>query len=522
MGGVSISTDLRGFFDNKTQEMEGLPRMRTGFAVNYGFMEIMEGGITVYSGDPGFKLASGQVRVQLVEESNSLPAMALGFMDITGARHPVEYSGYPITLSAYSSYAENKSIYFVARKGVANFGKVYLGIGGGRFKGHGPENSKLHGAFGGGELRLLGPVALMGEVDGRNVNAGGGMALGSLRPGHGLDISVNASVWVLYLQNIRKASQDIGLRPAVSGKLDFGMVLPAIRWGDKAKLADGSGGKEAPKVQPIILRPRSIEFANPVSDWKISLINPRGEVIRTFSGVGLPPKVFEWDGVTDRGDIVGPKANIRMEMTVKDIKGVEKMDVVPVKMEKAVASAKAKPVQTEYGKVVSGIIDWKLEQVLVLKALAGKTGPDGNPTMYQVRANELLAYQARKAGKPAEVRQYALRAAELARRGGLATWYKNPEANNLWNLAGSLMGDYRLWPMLYEANMESMGNPREMVPAGRVIRVPKEVLEEDYARSIHIFLETKPPESFTPSPQNVPELEGGSDTETEIDLEPEK
>lgn len=518
IGGISIATDLRGFFNYKTRETEGLPKMRTGFVLNCGIFEALEGGITLYSGDPKFHLASGQVRLLLFEEGNRMPAMAAGFMDITGARHPVEYSGYPITLSAYSNFAENKSLYFVMRKGVSTFGKAYLGIGGGRFKGHGPENSKLRGLFGGGELNLIGPVAIMGEVDGRNVNAGAGMALGMLRPGHGLDISVNASLWALYLQNMRKASADMGLSPAYSAKLDFGMTLPVIRWGQKAtQVITGQTVQEAPKAEAILLKPRTIDFSKPVADWKINLVNPRGQVVRSFSGVGVMPKTIEWDGLDDRGGVVSPKAKIRMEYTVKDIDGNEKMDVVPVRMEKASTKAKPQAKKSEYGQAISLLMDKSPEAAARLKALASKPGPDGRISMYQLRATELLGYEARKAGRSAEARQYALKAGEMSRLGGLATSYKNPQKDNLWNLAGTVMGDYRLWPVLYEANMDKLANPRGMVPAGMVLRVPKEVLEEDFARCVHLFQDTPPPEDFTPSramgQENEYETEGDAELE---------
>ena len=503
-GGMSVSADLRGFVDYKSRSTAGLPKMRTGFAVNYGLMDNMEAGITLYSGDSGFKLASGQFRIKIFDESDFIPAISAGFMDITGARHPVEYSGYPITLSSYSRYAENKSMYLVAKRSVWFLGNVYAGIGGGRFRGYGPINKKLHGAFGGGEINLPGPFSLLGEMDGRNANAGLGMSLGQLRAGKGLDVQVNASIWGLYLQNLRKVSKDIGLSPAYSAKLDFTMILPSIDWNSPARKA-GASGVGSQKVQVVELRPRLIAFSNPIADWQINLTTPKGEIIRSFHGVGLPPKVFEWDGLDDSGYSVGSRAKIQMELTVRDVTGIEKMDVVPVKATRTADSRAVKPVRSEYGEVISAMMDWNKNVTTQLGIIAGKTDANGRISMYQVRANELLAYLARKAGKPAEALQYSRKAAELARLGVLSTKYTCTARTNVWSLAGELLGDYRLWSLIYEANMDTMKSPRELIPAGRVLRIPSDVLEEDLERCITMFQNVPPPEDFDPTRKNESE-----------------
>ena len=145
VGGFSISTEMRGFMDYQAKSTAGLPKMRTGFTAGYGFLDFLEAGITVYAGDAKFHLASGQIRGRLIKEGNIIPAISIGCLDITGAKHPVEYSGFPVTVSEYNRASENNSYYLVARKGVRYSGIFTPGWGREYSRGTGPRTASFTG-----------------------------------------------------------------------------------------------------------------------------------------------------------------------------------------------------------------------------------------------------------------------------------------------------------------------------------------------------------------------------------------
>ena len=246
---LSFNARGRAFFDMPEGTNDPFflgPDWTWNVGLGWGF----EIGLATSSDDRQGSYAAGQVKWRVVKGGDFVPGIAVGMMDITGNSHPITYSTFPVTGSPYYSHDENYSLFSVLSydwnfEGVEL--KPCLGIGSGRFQGQGPTNEKLHGAFGGGEMKFMDLIWTAGEFDGRNANAGAGV---TFLVEEGLkQILVNAGLWGMYLQNLRPASQDIGLRPALGVRIELAFV-PGPR-----KAAGDSVNKKEKK--PRIRRVRS-------------------------------------------------------------------------------------------------------------------------------------------------------------------------------------------------------------------------------------------------------------------------
>ena len=487
-GGLSLLGGERAFFNYKN-DAGGLSRSDAMVSGGIGVLGFAQIGFSLNTFIPVKQSGSADVRVRLLKEGTLLPAVAVGCMDITGNKHRIEQDEMPVTGSDYRSHPENNSFYVVMRKGLLGLVRVYAGIGTGRFVGRGPTNEKLHGAFGGGELELPGPFVGLAEIDGRNANAGLGASFAAYKAGDGTTLDLNASVWCLYLQNLRSSSLDVGLRPALKGRLELVLGLPV---GEKP-------GKDLAGAEQVEIRPRVIEFSRPVRDWTIEVRNPEGRLVRTISGAGLPPKELVWDGLDDRGAVVPAGKTARLSLKVRDIDGKELSAVVPsTPPPPPFVSSAEKSARSRYR---TALAELEAGQTLAgeghLREVAGAKIPGGKTVLVQVRACEVLALRERQRGNPGASRLWSQKADALAEGGKFGNNYRTRKGENLWNLSGNYLGDYRLGSLIYEANLERLKSPGN-IPAGIVLRMPKDVLEEDYPRAITIFLEASPPQGFSP------------------------
>ena len=188
-----------------------------------GVLEMAEIGIGVISRDKSAQFAVGQVRLNLMKESDNWPAIGAGVLDMTSEKHPGGDDIMPATNSdEYITKNKNFSIYGVLAKGLWNWGRVYLGFGNGRFVSEAGASEDLKGLLGGGEL-YLGPVRAMAECDGRYLNAGLGVNFTGGNVGKSVAL-IDLIVAGRYLQNARSSSQDLDLRPALVGMLSVGLV----------------------------------------------------------------------------------------------------------------------------------------------------------------------------------------------------------------------------------------------------------------------------------------------------------
>jgi len=488
-GSFKLAGGGKTFTEYPGRTPRGLARMGCVWTAEIGLFGFAEFGASMNNAVPGVGSAAGRFRVRLLRECDYIPGLAVGGIDITGNEHPVEYTGYPVGSEAYFDHPENNSFYAVLRKGIATFGRAYAGIGTGRFLGRGPNNKKLSGAFGGGELFLTGTYRLLAELDGRNGNAGVGAAWREINIPGGMKLRLTAAIWGLYLQNLRNKSNDLGLRPGITGNIGIEVGVP---------ISPTSGAISTSKPAPVELRPREIKFGAPVSEWRIEISGPSGTVVRTIAGVGLPPKALKWDGLDDRGAIVPNQETVKIRLVAKEASGKEMAAPLAAGGHASVLTMREATMRRDYQRAMTVMESGSTEEAgKVLERLVGRPTADGKPSLAQVRACELLAVIARNAGKEGTARAYAAQAAARARQAGLATYYKTERGDNLWNLAGSLLGDYRLWTLIYEANLEVLRDARN-VPAGITLRIPSDLLDEDYARAIKKYIDTPFPYGFKP------------------------
>ncbi len=60
--------------------------------------------------------------------------------------------------------------------------------------------------------------------------------------------------------------------------------------------------------------------ADTVDNWKLDILDSNGKVVKTFSGLGLPPKSIEWDGIGDDKSKAKPNSTYKanLEVALKD------------------------------------------------------------------------------------------------------------------------------------------------------------------------------------------------------------
>lgn len=60
-----------------------------------------------------------------------------------------------------------------------------------------------------------------------------------------------------------------------------------------------------------------------LTEWDVEILDPDGEVFKTFSGSGAPPRRIRWDGISDEGELVETARQYPLSVTVRDDAGHE-------------------------------------------------------------------------------------------------------------------------------------------------------------------------------------------------------
>jgi len=71
----------------------------------------------------------------------------------------------------------------------------------------------------------------------------------------------------------------------------------------------------------VALAPKQIEAKNPNGEWKIEITDRYNRVVRTFTGVGVPPKTLDWDGLDERGRPVDDVSRARIGIKMRNAEG---------------------------------------------------------------------------------------------------------------------------------------------------------------------------------------------------------
>ncbi|MEX2445342.1 MAG: FlgD immunoglobulin-like domain containing protein [Alkalispirochaeta sp.] len=95
----------------------------------------------------------------------------------------------------------------------------------------------------------------------------------------------------------------------------------------------------SPPVVRVSLRPRpfspygdrgdtltmaiNVESETNLTEWEVEIRSPDGNVFKTFSGSGAPPRSVTWDGMSDDGTLVEPGRQYPVSVTVRDDAGHE-------------------------------------------------------------------------------------------------------------------------------------------------------------------------------------------------------
>jgi len=227
------------------------PAEKPEMALNYGLFGRAEIGVRWNSGDTGFKAVSGQWKALMLEEKGLIPSFAIGMLGITSEKYPFPDS-MPPAESWTVGHPENNSGYAVLGKGIPELGRLYLGIGSGKFAGRGTNTRVLHGAFGGLHLNVLEPVWMAGEIDGRSINGAIGVSMDATD-----SLSFTASLRGEFMENLRQSSRDTGLRPAIGGTLEL-VYAPFTK--NRVSTAE-----EKPATAPVILAPAPAVSATAVN-----------------------------------------------------------------------------------------------------------------------------------------------------------------------------------------------------------------------------------------------------------------
>jgi outer membrane protein OmpA-like peptidoglycan-associated protein len=67
----------------------------------------------------------------------------------------------------------------------------------------------------------------------------------------------------------------------------------------------------------------SVDADANLTDWEAEIRDPDGEVFKTFSGSGAPPRRIRWDGLSNDGELVETARQYPLSVTVRDDAGHE-------------------------------------------------------------------------------------------------------------------------------------------------------------------------------------------------------
>jgi len=65
----------------------------------------------------------------------------------------------------------------------------------------------------------------------------------------------------------------------------------------------------------------NVEDKSEIAEWSIDILNSRGEVIRSYAGVGNPAEQITWNGTTGEGAVANPDDSYQVQVSMVDIGG---------------------------------------------------------------------------------------------------------------------------------------------------------------------------------------------------------
>lgn len=83
--------------------------------------------------------------------------------------------------------------------------------------------------------------------------------------------------------------------------------------------------------QDLILSLSAEDEWSDIAEWSVELMDPEGNVFRTFDGEGEPPAEIEWDGMVDEDEMVMSAVDYSARFTVRDElrnESVEELDIL--------------------------------------------------------------------------------------------------------------------------------------------------------------------------------------------------
>ena len=242
--GIGLDVTGRSFIGTPANKAAAKSAANPEMALSLGLFGRADVGVRWNSGDTDFKAVTAEVKALLLEDKGMIPAFTVGMIGIGSEKYPFADSFAPGEGQAGATMKnENNSWYAELSKDVPFLGSVFLGMGRGRFEGHGANNERLHGLFGGWRHYVVGPLWGAVEIDGRSGNAGLGVSMDVMDK-----LAINASVRGEFLQHARDMKDGDDL-PAIGAALEL-VYVPFSCKKEEAKKTDEMPVTQA--VKPVV------------------------------------------------------------------------------------------------------------------------------------------------------------------------------------------------------------------------------------------------------------------------------
>lgn len=186
--------DIAGYFSTAIQFNDDAVPLSYNLAVSYGLMDMMDFTLHMYT----YKDFAMQFQYAIMQGNEVFPDIAVGMKNITYRRYIDEGGGGDDPDSGYSDYSyierssDMFSLYFAFTKDFGPAGQYTVGLGRGEFIGYrrgkylstaaffdaaqltdgSLTNEFMFGFFAGVKIPIINGLAFVGDVDGRDVNAG--------------------------------------------------------------------------------------------------------------------------------------------------------------------------------------------------------------------------------------------------------------------------------------------------------------------------------------------------------------
>jgi hypothetical protein len=241
--GIGLDVNGRSFVGDPADDKAATAAAYPEVALSLGLFDRLEVGVRMngapyQAGVTGDSAVTGQFKALLLEDKGLIPSFAVGMFGIGSEKYPFPDSFAPGEGQDGATMKPEKNSWFAEfGKEVPFLGNLFLGIGGGRFVGHGRYNQDLKGLFGGWRHYVVGPLWGAVEIDGRSANAGLGVSMDIMDK-----LAITASVRGEYLQHFRSIKDGDDL-PAIGAALEL-VYAPFGMKKDKE-------AREEPVVEPV-------------------------------------------------------------------------------------------------------------------------------------------------------------------------------------------------------------------------------------------------------------------------------